>query len=136
MIVKQLAVFVDNKPGRLAKITGMISDAGINIRALSVADTTDFGILRLITEDPDRDAALLKEKKLTLSVTKVLSVCIDDIPGGLAAALAVIAQSGTSVEYIYAFASSYTAGKAMAVICADDPEKAEQALKEAGFDMH
>lgn len=136
MIVKQLAIFVENKPGRLAAISKVISGAGVNMRALSIADTTDFGILRLLTDDPEKDAVKLKESKLTVSVTEVLSVCIDDIPGGLAAALDVIAGEGISVEYIYAFASSYTRGKAMAVISTDDCPKAQKALESAGFADH
>ena len=81
MIIKQLSIFVENKRGSLAEITKAIAEAGVDIRALSIADTTDFGILRLIVNKPDAAAAALKEKGITVSVTNVIAVGIDDVPG-------------------------------------------------------
>ena len=81
MIIKQISIFVENKKGRLAEITETLSKAGANIRALSIADTTDFGILRLIVDEPEEAAIALKEAGITVSITNVIAVGIDDVPG-------------------------------------------------------
>lgn len=103
MNIKQLSIFVENKKGRLAEITEIISRAGANIRALSIADTTDFGILRIIVDTPDAAAAALKEAGITVSVTNVIAIGIDDTPGAFSRPMRFLSDAGIDVEYMYAF---------------------------------
>ena len=105
MIIKQLSIFVENKRGRLAEITDVIGSAGIDIRALSVADTTDFGILRLIVDQPESAVVALKEAGVTVSLTDVIAVGLDDKPGSFAKVVATISDAGMDIEYMYAFIS-------------------------------
>ena len=132
MLVKQISVFVENSKGRLAEITGVLADSRVNIYALSIADTTQFGILRIITEDPKAAQAALKDAGFTVSITDVLSLEIDDRPGGLATALKVLSENEIAVEYAYAYIS-HTVDKARVVVRVEDNEKASRILKEAGF---
>jgi hypothetical protein len=101
--VKQISVFLENKLGRLATITKVLGEKGINIRALSIADTTDFGVLRLIVSDPSKALAVLQESDFTVSETDVIAVSIADEPGGLARVLGVLDKVGVNIEYMYAF---------------------------------
>ncbi len=103
MKVKQISVFLENKSGRLANLTDVLGRAGINIRALSIADTSDFGILRLIVNKPEEAFKVLKEAGFTASLTDVIAVEVEDRPGGLAAVLRVLESSGINIEYLYAF---------------------------------
>jgi len=103
MRVKQISVFLENKSGRLAQVSDVLGAGGVNIRALSIADTTDFGILRLIVNDPERAYGLLKEAGFTANLTDVLAVELEDRPGGLARALRPLAEAGINIEYLYAF---------------------------------
>ena len=105
MSIKQISIFVENKSGRLAEITAAIAAAGIDIRALSIADTTNFGILRLIVDKPDEAQAALKAAGLTVSLTNVIAIGIPDQPGGFAAAMKALADAAIDVEYMYAFIS-------------------------------
>ena len=132
MLVKQISVFVENSKGRLAEITGVLADSHVNIYALSIADTTQFGILRIITEDPKAAQAALKDAGFTVSITDVLSLEIDDRPGGLATALKVLSENEIAVEYAYAYISN-TVDKARVVVRVEDNEKASKILKESGF---
>ncbi len=127
MLIKQLSVFVENKSGRLAEITSDIASFGINIKALSIADTTDFGILRIIVDDPEDACAKLRSKGMTVSASDVLSVHVENKPDGLASVLRKLSDGGVCVEYVYAFAASDNDG-AMVVIRADDNEAAEKIL--------
>lgn len=103
MIIKQISIFVENKKGRLAEITETLSNSGANIRALSIADTTDFGILRLIVDKPDEAAAILKDAGITVSVTNVIAIGIQDVPGAFAKPMRILSDAGIDVEYMYAF---------------------------------
>lgn len=103
MKVKQISVFLENKPGRLVKVTELLGKNNINIRALSVADTTDFGILRLIVTEPDRTSEILKEEGFAYSLTDVIAVEVPDNPGGLAGILAYLEENKINIEYVYAF---------------------------------
>lgn len=103
MKVKQISVFLENKSGRLAKVTKVLGEHDINIRALSIADTTDFGILRLIVNDPDKAATILKSEGFTVSSTEVIAVHIPDHPGGLSSVLQSLDELGVNIEYMYAF---------------------------------
>lgn len=132
MLAKQISVFVENSKGRLAQITGILADNAINIRALSIADTTSFGILRVMVEDTEHTEKVLKDAGLTVSITDVLSLQIEDRPGGLAAALRILADHDIDVDYAYAFISKAT-NKANVVIRVEKAQEAEQLLKEAGF---
>lgn len=106
MLIKQISIFVENKPGRLAEVTGLISKANIDIRALSIADTTNFGILRLIVDQPDRAAEVLREGGFTVSITDVMGIVVKDTPGGLYPAIQALSDEGVTVEYMYAFVNS------------------------------
>lgn len=103
MKVKQISIFLENKSGRLANVTKVLGDNGVNIRALSIADTTDFGILRLIVSDPEKAWNVLKTEGFTVSSTEVIAVQIPDQPGGLASVLASLESLGVNIEYMYAF---------------------------------
>lgn len=134
MYIKQLSVFVENKAGRLAEITSIIAKAGIDIRALSISDTTDFGILRLIVNKPDEAEKALKAEGLTVSITKVIAVGIPDKPGGIAETLAAIADKDVGVEYMYEYVAR-NSDHAYFVMRVADNEKAVNALTEKGLDL-
>lgn len=128
MSVKQISVFVENKPGKLAAVTRTIADFGINLRAMSIADTQDFGILRIITEHPESDAQLLAKAGYLTKLNNVLAVEMPDKPGALADILDALAAAGVGVEYTYAFISSIP-GKAYMIFRVDDVNKySESAL--------
>ena len=133
MFLKQLSVFVENQSGRLADIAKIIGGEGIDIRAISVADTTDFGIVRLIVDRPDDAYRVLKENDVTVKLTDVLAVGIDDKPGAFADVLQVLCLAGMDVEYMYAFISRDD-GKAMVILRVDDEDKARQVLSDGGIE--
>ena len=132
MLIKQISVFVENKEGRLAEITETIAKAGVDIRALSIADTTDFGILRLIVDKPHETEKVLRDSGFTVSVTSVITVGIDDVPGGFAKPMRVLANAHIDVEYMYAFISRDTK-KAYVILRVNDNATAAKALEEAGI---
>ena len=103
MTVKQISVFLENKPGKLAELTGLLNSNAINIRALSLAETEDFGILRIIVSDPYQTVTVLKEANYVCSVTKVLAIEMSDEPGSLYHILQVLGENGVNLEYTYAF---------------------------------
>ena len=119
-VVKQVSIFLENKSGRLAEVCAILGEQGINIRALSIADTSDFGILRLIVTDPDRAAALLGQAGLSVSETAVVAVQIPDRPGGLADVLRMLQAAEINVEYIYAFVGSHKGDALVVLRVADD----------------
>jgi hypothetical protein len=127
MLIKQISVFVQNEMGRLADITRTLKDYDIDIRSLSVADTADFGILRLIVNKPDRAYAALKGAGCTVSMTDVLGVEVSDKPGGLAYLVRVLADGGISIEYIYAFIAR-SSESAYVILKASDAEEAQELL--------
>lgn len=132
MYIKQISVFVENKAGRLAEITALIAEKGINVKALSVSDTTDFGILRLVVDKPDEAIVLLKEAGLTVSLNNVIAIAVQDIPGGFASVVKVLADAQITVEYIYAFIAR-TEGSGYAILKVNNDEAAAGALDEAGI---
>ena len=132
MIIKQISIFVENKAGRLAEITEAIAAAGIDIRALSIADTTDFGILRLIVDKPEAAVLTLKEAGLTVSITNVIAVGIDDTPGAFSVPMRALADAGIDVEYMYAFISRDTQ-KAYVILRVADNDVAAKALSDKGI---
>ncbi|OAT82936.1 ACT domain-containing protein [Desulfotomaculum copahuensis] len=132
MKVKQISIFLENKSGRLAQVTRVLGDNGINIRALSIADTTDFGILRLIVSDPDLAYRVLKEAGFTVSATDVIAVEVTDEPGGLANAMAVLQEAGINIEYLYAFLQKASKA-ALVVFRVEQLDEAVAALQAAGI---
>jgi hypothetical protein len=128
MRAKQVSVFVENQPGRLADVLSILSKEGINIRALAIADTADFGIVRLILSDVDKGIAALRGAGLSVRTTDVLQLEIPDVPGGLNEALVKpLAAAGINVEYIYAHVLP-APGKATVLVKVRDIEKAERVL--------
>lgn len=130
-MVKQISLFLENKKGRLAHVCRVLGDANINIRALSIADTTDFGVLRLIVNDPDGAYRVLKEKGFVVSITEVLAIEIPDTPGGLAEALEILGDADIDVEYTYAFIGT-TSQDALVIIRVENPAEAAAVLTKAG----
>jgi hypothetical protein len=133
-MLKQLTVFVENKQGTLVDITDTLASNGVNLRALSIADTQDFGLLRLIVNDNDTAASVLQEKGYILKITEVIGVKIGDQPGKLSKALSVLAEAGVNVEYLYAFMAR-TERHAYVVLRPTDNAAAEKALEDAGFHL-
>jgi hypothetical protein len=131
MRVEQLAVFLENRSGRLAEITRILAEKGINIRALSVADTADFGILRLIVDKVDAAVAALKENGFTVGKTNVLTVEVPDQAGGLAGVLKIVEEQGLNVEYMYAFINK-SGENAILIFRFEDMDKAIAALQREG----
>lgn len=134
MLISQISVFVENKSGKLSKITGLLSDAKIDIRALSIADTTDFGILRIIVNDPEKAEKVLKENGLTVNKTKVIAVELDDKPGSLHRVLQTLSDSGIGVEYAYAFITRKN-DNAYVILRVEESLSAIEILKKAGIKL-
>jgi len=132
MKVEQISIFIENKSGRLAEVTSILGDAGVNIRALSLADTSDFGILRLIVNDREKAIEVLKGKGFTVSKTEVVAVEVPDQPGGLAGILHVLDGESINVEYMYAFVERCGAN-AVIIFRFDGTEKAIATLCQKGF---
>lgn len=129
-----MSVFLENKEGRLYEVTKLLGDAGINMRALSVAETADYGVVRMIVDRPDEAAQVLKDAGFTVSATDVIGVVVPDRPGGLAEVLKILKDHSVNVEYIYCFVTPM-AGKAVDVMRVEDFEKAESILKQHGLQM-
>ncbi len=127
MLIQQLSIFIENKPGRLAEITSQIAEKNININTLSVADTSDFGIVRFIVDDPESATEILKQAGLTVSATTVISVSVPDVPGGLAGALKILTDNDINVDYMYGYATNKNTGAIM-VMRVSNPELAEKLL--------
>lgn len=132
MQVEQIAVFLENKSGRLAEITSILAANEVNIRALCVADTADFGILRLIVNDVERAKTVLKANGFTVGKTKVVAVEVADEAGGLARVLKSIEKAELNVEYMYAFANK-SGENAVVIFRFNEMEKAIEVLQQDGF---
>lgn len=132
MAIRQISVFVENKPGRLAEITGFLAEGGVSIRAFSIADTTDFGILRLIVSDTQKAAEVLKAAGVAVSITEVVGISIPDVTGAFAKVVKVLADADENVEYAYAFLTP-EAGHAYVIVRVDDNAVATAVLKENGI---
>lgn len=134
MIIKQLSIFVENKPGRMAEVTEAIGNAGVDIRALSIADTSDFGILRLIVNRPEEAVVVLREAGMTIALTDVIAVAIDDRPGSFARVVRLLSDNGYDLEYMYAFVSR-TGGSAYVIIRLEQLEQAIELLQKNGVQL-
>lgn len=132
MAIKQLTVFVENKQGTLVTVTDILSKHDVNLRALSIAETQDFGILRLIVNDEATAEKVLGEEGYLIKITDVVGVKIGDEPGKLSAALHILADNGINIDYLYAFMAR-TEKHAYVVIRVEDTAAAEKALENAGF---
>ena len=132
MYTKQVSVFLENKKGRLAEVTGLLMDEGINIRALELADTADFGVLRLIVDDPGRCLEVLRAHDWAAQETDVLAVEIADQPGSLHRIVEVLDREGVNVEYIYTFFGK-KGDSAIVVFKSDNAARAVEALNKGGI---
>ena len=132
--IKQISIFVENQPGKLAELTRLLADADIDLRTLSLADTRDFGILRVIVNKPDETEKLLKANEWTYKTADVIGVKLPDRPGGVAEVLEAISEAGVNVEYMYAFVNRIP-GRADTVFRVDDIEPTLKALTAKGIEI-
>ena len=134
MTVTQISIFLENKMGQLAEVTSWLAEKQVNLRAVSIADSQDFGILRIIAEHPDNLLAELNEEGYTAIATEVLAVAISDQPGAMANILSVLSKNNVDIEYTYAFLSRKDLGATM-IFRVDDNETAKNALLNAGIQI-
>ncbi|MEN6474624.1 MAG: ACT domain-containing protein [Syntrophaceae bacterium] len=134
MKVEQISIFLENKPGGLSEVTKILRDTGINIRALSLADTSDFGILRLIVNDVEKAKEALKSNGITVGRTTVVAVEVPDRPGGLHSILDILTKEDVNVEYMYAFVER-SGENAVIIFRFDNPDRAIEILLKGGFQV-
>ncbi|MEE0777025.1 MAG: ACT domain-containing protein [Bacillota bacterium] len=134
MTVKQISVFLENKPGRLAEFIDILSENKIDMRAMSIAETQDFGILRIIVDDPEKTAEVVKASNCVFSITPVLAVAIPDEPGALSDILHTLAKNEISLEYTYAFITRQEKTAYMVFRVADN-DKATEVLSNHGIKL-
>ena len=132
MIIKQISIFMEITTGRLADVTALLAQAGINLRAISIADTTDFGILRMVADQPDAAVKLLKDSGFTARETDVIGVEVPDHPGELARIMTLFRDEGVGIEYLYA-SLEHKVDKAVIVIKVDDVAAGIAMLEKHGF---
>ena len=132
MSVKQISVFLENRQGALEEFTRLIGENGVDLIALSIADTTDFGIARAIVDDNDKALALVRAAGYTASLTDVLAVAVPDSPGGLSTALRLLEQGGVSIEYLYSFVRRFGTS-AVIIFRVDKPGEAAKLLQDNGI---
>ncbi|ABW68126.1 MAG: ACT domain-containing protein [Thermodesulfobacteriota bacterium] len=123
MRVEQISVFLENRTGRLAEVTSILTEAGVNIRALALADTSDFGVLRMIVDDNEKAKRVLRDNGLTIGAHDVVAVEVEDRPGGLHRILDLLGKVGVNVEYMYAFVRN-SGNNAIMIFRFDDTDKA------------
>ena len=133
MFIKQLSVFIENREGRLGEVLTTLKDNNINIVSLSLADSSDYGMLRMIVSDPAKGKTVLKEAGITSMLTDVVALRVPHVTGSLSKAMHEIVAAGINVEYMYAFSNGEDAS---AVLKSDDPDKVISVLKAAGFDAY
>jgi hypothetical protein len=121
-VVRQLSVFIANEAGRVSEVTGLLGEAGVNIRGFSVSDTADYGILRLVVDRPDEAHAALKTAGFTVREDEVICIDLPDQPGGLAGVLKIVSEAGVNIEYVYSLVSTFV------VINVGDADRALQLL--------
>jgi len=134
MSVKQISIFLENKSGRLAEVTKLLGEGGINLRAMTIADTADFGILRLIADNTERALKMLEDGGFTARVTEVLGVEVPDRPGGLASVMDVFAKNGVNIEYLYVSLEK-NENNAIVIFKVENIQKGTKALQENNFKM-
>ena len=129
---KQISVFVDNKPNQLTGVMALLKDSGINVRALSLADTSDFGILRMVVNDTDKAEKVLKNASYAVTVTEIVAITIPDSPGQLSRVLDILGAENVNLEYLYAFTGASDKSVSF-VIRVDDIKHASDALTNGGI---
>lgn len=135
MIIRQLSVFLENKSGRLAEVTEMLAEAKVNILALSIADSVDYGVLRLIVDEPERAVAILRENHCIVNLTNVIAFALPEETGAFAKIARVLADGDVGLEYVYAFNDYRDIGKALGVMRVEDNDKAIAVLQAAGITL-
>jgi hypothetical protein len=134
MTVKQISVFLENTAGRLGEVTSLLGEGGVNLRAITIADTADFGILRLIVDDHEKALNLFKDGGFTAKVTEVLAIEVDDEPGGLARVMTIFEDNNVNIEYLYATLEK-SADKAVVIFRVEDIDSALSLIKDHGLKM-
>lgn len=134
MQIKQVSVFIENKPGTLFEITNVLSDGGIDMRALCVAESSEFGILRLIVSDSAAASAVLTKAGYVHNLTHVLAIAIPDTTGGMSGIVKILSDAGINIEYAYAFLAP-TNGNAYMVFRVENNDQAERILTEKGYTL-
>ena len=134
MAIRQLSVFVENKKGTLHEITDVLANAGIDLRSMSIADTSDYGIVRIIASEPERAKDILNASGHAANVRSVTAFAVPDCPGGLARVLDILEENGIDIEYMYALVTK-VAGKAYAVMRTNDESVAEKLLKDNDIEL-
>ena len=134
MAIKQLSVFVENKKGSLHEITDALAEAKINLRSMCVADTTNFGIVRIIADEPERAKELLDKAGHAANIREINAFAVPDVPGGLAKVLNLLETNGVNIEYMYALVTSEV-GKAYAVLRSDNTEATDALLAKSGIEL-
>ena len=129
--IKQISVFVENKPGRMARVAKTLSDAGVNIRALTIAEAGDFGVIRMVVDNTEKGYRVLRDTGFTVSETDVLAVELKDVPGGLYEVANTLGVNNVNVDYAYAFVTAKTE-RAMLILRVDDTKRAARVLSAAG----
>ncbi len=132
MKVKQISVFLENTTGRLAEVTKVLGTGNVNLRAISIADTADFGILRLIVDTPDRTMKLLKEAGFTAKITEVIGVVVTDKPGGLMKIMDIFNAEGVNIEYLYSSLIN-EGGDAVIIFRVEDIDHGLKIVEQAGL---
>lgn len=134
MKIRQISVFLENRKGRLYEVCSLLGQAGINIRALTIAETESFGVLRMVVNKPTETIELFRKHSITANLTDVVAVEVPDKPGGLAEVLKVLSDKDINVEYMYGFVAKFSE-KALLVFRFDEPERAYQVLTSAGINI-
>ena len=133
MIIKQVSVFLENKPGALHGFTKVLTENGIDMRALSLAETSEFGIARVIVDDPYKTATMIRDAGYIANITDVVGAEIPDVPGGLNSVLNVLMEKEINIQYMYAFLGGKAQGKAYMIFKVDDPKAASSVLGQHGI---
>ena len=134
MLIKQISVFVENKQGRLHMLTDVLAREGIDLKAMTIADTMDFGIMRCIVQDPEKTLKVIRENNFTATITEVVAVEVPDVPGGLSNILKILSDANISVEYLYSFVRTHK-NNALIIFRVEDPKAAAKVLKENKVDV-
>lgn len=135
MMLKQVSVFLENKSAKLAEVASLLGDSDIDISALSISDTTDFGVLRLIVNKPDKAERVLGDNGYTVITSEVIAITVEDRPGGLAYVLGILESAKVNIEYMYAFIGNKASGRGMLIIRIEEPANAIIALQENDVDV-
>lgn len=130
MKIKQISVFLENRKGRLHEVCSLLGQAGINIRALTIAETESFGVLRMVVDKPAEAVELFRKNNITANQTDVVAVEVPDTPGGLANVLKILSDQNVNVEYMYGFVEKFSEN-ALLVFRFDDPSRAEEVLRKS-----